>query len=66
MSSEHRADYVEHSEMDDSYWAALFTQEETALPIEENGAHPAATEELVTHAYAWSQNGTAAQADPGS
>lgn len=60
MSSEHRADYVEQSEMDDSYWAALFTQEETVSPVEENGLHPAVTEELATSVYTWSRNGAAA------
>lgn len=63
MSSEHKADYTERPETDDSYWAALFTQEEVVSPAEDGG-RLTATEELASSVYSWSNNGTAARSDP--
>jgi small subunit ribosomal protein S1 len=62
MSSEHKTDYSERLEVDDSYWAALFVQEEVISETEAGPQRP--TEELASSAYSWSSNGTAARSDP--
>jgi small subunit ribosomal protein S1 len=64
MSSEHEADTIQRVEADESYWTALFEHEELVSPPGENEGQEAVTGELITGAYAWSSNGTAARSDP--
>jgi small subunit ribosomal protein S1 len=64
MSTEQKVDNTGQLEADESYWTALFTQEELASPAGENIGQVASGRDLVASAYSWSSNGTATRPDP--